>query len=32
MSMRVMFLTRGYPSKGAPTLGIFEYDMAKAVV
>lgn len=30
--MKVLFITRGYPSESYRTLGIFEYDMAKALV
>ncbi len=30
--MHILFITRGYPSEAYKTLGIFEYDMAKALV
>ena len=30
--MRILFITRGYPSESYKTHGIFEYDMAKALV
>lgn len=29
--MNILFITRGYPSENYKTLGIFEYDMAKAL-